>query len=193
MKKVYLLNFDFTDLNHYNSFFLVGDMGTPTKTRRKLDLPVSNMMPYKWHNAEVESKIQEIMKMNGNLTINGRQYKTKMSDLEELGELGSGTCGQVVKMRHKLSGEIIAVKQMRRSGNIDENKRIIMDLDVVLKSHDCPYIVRCLGCFITDSDVWICMELMVTCLDKLLKRSRQAIPEDFLGKVTVAVSFKIFF
>lgn len=164
-------------------------MGTPTRPRRQLDLPVSQITPPKMHDSEVESKLQEIMKMNGILNINGQRYQTDMKDLEHLGELGNGTCGHVVKMRHKPSGVVIAVKQMRRSGNAEENKRIIMDLDVVLKSHDCPYIVQCLGCFITESDVWICMELMATCLDKLLKRSRQAIPEDFLGKVTVAVSF----
>lgn len=78
-------------------------------------------------------------------------------------------------------------QQMRRSGNSEENKRIIMDLDVVLKSHDCPYIVQCLGCFITEADVWICMELMATCFDKLLKRLRSPIPENVLGKVTLAV------
>lgn len=170
------------------SFSIVGDMGTPTRPRRQLDLPVSQMVPPKKHDIEFESKLQEIMKMNGILNINGQRYQTEMKDLEHLGELGNGTCGHVVKMRHKPSGVVIAVKQMRRSGNAEENKRIIMDLDVVLKSHDCPYIVQCLGCFITESDVWICMELMATCLDKLLKRSRQAIPEDFLGKVTVAVS-----
>lgn len=76
---------------------------------------------------------------------------------------------------------------MRRSGNSDENKRIIMDLDVVFKSLDCPYIVRYLGCFITESDVWICMELMATCFDRLLKKLQIAIPEDILGKVTFAV------
>lgn len=81
---------------------------------------------------------------------------------------------------------------MRRSGNTDENKRIIMDLEVVLKSHDCPYIVQCLGCFITDADVWICMELMATCFDKLLKRLNRPIPEDILGKVTVAVCIYLF-
>lgn len=78
---------------------------------------------------------------------------------------------------------------MRRSGNSDENKRIIMDLDVVFKSLACPYIVSYLGCFITESDVWICMELMATCFDRLLKRLRTSIPEDILGKVTLAVSF----
>lgn len=77
---------------------------------------------------------------------------------------------------------------MRRSGNSDENKRIIMDLDVVFKSLDCPYIVRYLGCFITEADVWICMELMATCFDRLLKKLQAAVPEDILGKVTLAVS-----
>lgn len=77
---------------------------------------------------------------------------------------------------------------MRRSGNTEESKRIIMDIEVVLKSHDCKYIVKCLGCFITEPEVWICMELMATCFDKLLKRLRQPIPEPVLGKVTVAVS-----
>ncbi|KAK0089008.1 hypothetical protein PV325_009759 [Microctonus aethiopoides] len=163
----------------------LGDMGTPTRPRRQLDLPIQTAPP-KTCDSEFESKLQEIMKMNGILNINGQKYQTEMKDLEHLGELGNGTCGHVVKMRHKPSGVVIAVKQMRRSGNAEENKRIIMDLDVVLKSHDCPYIVQCLGCFITESDVWICMELMVTCLDKLLKKCRQSIPEDFLGKVTLA-------
>jgi len=40
------------------------------------------------------------------------------------------------------------VQQMRRSGNDEDNKRIIMDLDVVVKSHNCPYIVQCIGTFI---------------------------------------------
>jgi mitogen-activated protein kinase kinase 7 len=77
-------------------------------------------------------------------------------------------------------------QQMRRTGNDEENKRIIMDIDVVLKSHDCPYIVQCLGCFITEADVWICMELMSTCFDKLQKRLKCPVPEHILGKVTVA-------
>lgn len=160
-------------------------MGTPSRTRKQLDLPV-HQIPPKQHDFEVEMKIREIMKMNGVLTINGIKYSTNMSDLQHMGELGNGTCGHVVKMLHKPSGVIIAVKQMRRSGNADENKRIIMDLEVVLKSHDCPYIVQCLGCFISESDVWICMELMSTCLDKLLKKCDQPMPEEFLGKVTVA-------
>ena len=43
---------------------------------------------------------------------------------------------------------LLCVQQMRRSGNDEDNKRIIMDLDVVVKSHNCPYIIQCIGTFI---------------------------------------------
>ncbi|KAM7348436.1 dual specificity mitogen-activated protein kinase kinase hemipterous-like [Cochliomyia hominivorax] len=136
--------------------------------------------------SETDKKLKKIHKQNGILTINDIKYHSTIKDLEHLGDLGNGTSGNVVKMRHIPSNTIIAVKQMRRTGNSEENKRILMDLDVVLKSHDCQYIVQCLGCFVTDADVWICMELMSMCFDKLLKLSKKPVPERILGKVTVA-------
>uniref|UniRef100_K1PJ65 mitogen-activated protein kinase kinase n=1 Tax=Magallana gigas TaxID=29159 RepID=K1PJ65_MAGGI len=140
-----------------------------------------------FYSADIEQKYKEIMKMTGILTLNKTKHNTDINDMEPLGELGHGTCGQVIKMRHKPTNHLMAVKQMRRSGNKEENKRIIMDLDVVLKCHDYPYIVQCIGTFITPSEVWICMELMSTCLDKLLKRTRLPIPEKILGKMAVAI------
>lgn len=50
------------------------------------------------------------MKRNGILTINEIPYQTEIKDLEDLGELGNGTSGHVVKMKHKLTDTIIAVK-----------------------------------------------------------------------------------
>jgi len=135
---------------------------------------------------DYERKLEDIMKQTGVLNIDGRQYKTPIEDLIPLGDLGNGTCGHVVKMKHKESGKIIACKQMRRTGNSEETKRIVMDMDVVLKSHDCKEIVVCLGCFITTSDVWICMELMATCFDKLIKLLKSPVPENICGKVAVA-------
>lgn len=82
---------------------------------------------------------------------------------------------------------------MSITGIAEENKRIIMDLDVVLKSHDCKDIVGCLGYFISESDVWICMELMSMCFDKLLKHIKQPIPEPILGKLIVSVSSLSFY
>lgn len=82
---------------------------------------------------------------------------------------------------------------MHRSGNLEEAKRVFFDLEVVLNSHDCPYIVQCLGCFVTDTDVWICMELMATCLDKLMKKYKQPFPEPIIGKIAVGVCILLYF
>ncbi|XP_071493793.1 dual specificity mitogen-activated protein kinase kinase 7-like [Diadema setosum] len=136
---------------------------------------------------EIDRKLQEIMKQTGLLTTEGKRYHITVESLESIGELGFGSCGHVIRMRHKESGTILAVKQMRRSGNKEENKRILMDLDVVLKSHNCPFIVQCLGAIVTPSEVWICMEQMATCLDKLIKKLREPIPEQIIGKMVVAI------
>lgn len=44
------------------------------------------------------------------ITILIQVYKTRIDEMEHLGELGSGTCGQVVQMLHKPSNQIVAVK-----------------------------------------------------------------------------------
>ncbi|CAL8095481.1 unnamed protein product [Orchesella dallaii] len=162
--------------------------GDIASRRKNLGLNFANLVDQRLtrEQEETERKFREVDNRNGHITINGQTYKTKIEDMEQLGELGSGTCGQVVRMLHKPSNHVVAVKQMRRSSNNDENKRIIMDLEVVLRSHDCQYIVKCLGYFVTDSDVWICMEMMSTCMDKLLKRLKQPIPEIIVGKVAMA-------
>lgn len=47
-------------------------MGTPTRTRKLIDLPVSVLMqPRVEDTSEVEVKMKQIMKMSGLLTING--------------------------------------------------------------------------------------------------------------------------
>ena len=43
----------------------------------------------------------------------------------------------------------IFFQKMCQSYKPEEQKRIVMDLDVLLKSHDCPYIVACLGAYIS--------------------------------------------
>uniref|UniRef100_F6XB60 Dual specificity mitogen-activated protein kinase kinase 7 n=1 Tax=Equus caballus TaxID=9796 RepID=F6XB60_HORSE len=159
----------------------------PARPRHMLGLPPTLFTPRSMESIEIDQKLQEIMKQTGYLTIGGQRYQAEINDLENLGEMGSGTCGQVWKMRFRKTGHVIAVKQMRRSGNKEENKRILMDLDVVLKSHDCPYIVQCFGTFITNTDVFIAMELMGTCAEKLKKRMQGPIPERILGKMTVAI------
>ena len=42
------------------------------------------------------------------------------------------------------------------------------------------------------SEVWIGMELMASCFDKILKSTKRPIPEPIIGKLTVAVRFVSF-
>ncbi|CAH8455622.1 unnamed protein product [Schistosoma turkestanicum] len=93
-------------------------------------------------------------------------------------------------MRHRTKPNIVmAVKQMRMSSTYEEeNKRIMMDLNIVTKSFDCSFIVECYGIFFSGGDVWICMEVMSTCLDKLYHDLHRPFPEKVLGKVTVSIT-----
>lgn len=93
-----------------NKLFAVGEM-TPTSTR-KLNLglppfitPIKNRIE-----PETENKLKQIMKRNGIISIDNVPYETEIKDLVDLGELGNGTSGHVVKMKHKQSNQIIAVK-----------------------------------------------------------------------------------
>lgn len=83
---------------------------------------------------------------------------------------------------------------MKRTDSVDESKRIFMDLDVISRCNDCPYIVKYYGYIITFDFVYICMEVMATCLENLLKSriaSRQpsavGLPEEIIAKIALSV------
>lgn len=111
-------------------------------------------------------------------------------DLQDLGEIGRGAFGTVNKMIHCQSHTVMAVKRIRSTVDEKEQKELLMDLEVVMKSNDCPYIVQFFGAIFKEGDCWICMELMDTSLDKFYKfiyeRLERRIPENILGKITVA-------
>ncbi|NXD46566.1 MP2K7 kinase, partial [Copsychus sechellarum] len=160
----------------------------PPRPRQMLGLPPPPfLVPRSLESIEIDQKLQEIMKQTGYLTVGGQRYQAEINDLENLGEIGSGTCGQVWKMRFRKTGHVIAVKQMRRSGNREENKRILMDLDVVLKSHDCPYIVQCFGTFITNVSLGHLGDTGDTGDRQGVPRIQHPIPKWILGKVTVTI------
>lgn len=74
--------------------------------------------------------------------------------------------------------------------NTQEQKRLLMDLDISMRSSACPYTVQFYGALFREGDVWICMEVMDMSLDKFytkVYKSGRAIPEDILGKVAFAV------
>lgn len=136
---------------------------------------------------KLNARLQLVLRQNGKLRFGQKVISTDVKSFDNLGQIGFGTCGQVYKMRHRPTEAIMAVKQMARTGNREENKRIMMDLEVVQKSHDCPHIVTCFGTFVTESHFWICMELMETCFDKLKKKINGPLPENIIGKLSVSV------
>ena len=76
---------------------------------------------------------------------------------------------------------------MRISNNEDDSRMISRDLDVLLKCSDYR-IVKCFGCLMMNNEVWVFMELMSSCFDKILKKYKSPLPEEIIGKVAVAVS-----
>ncbi|XP_066560511.1 dual specificity mitogen-activated protein kinase kinase 6 isoform X1 [Amia ocellicauda] len=124
------------------------------------------------------------------VTIGEKNFVVKADDLEQIGELGRGAYGVVDKMRHVPSGLIMAVKRIRATVNTQEQKRLLMDLDISMRTVDCFYTVTFYGALFREGDVWICMELMDTSLDKFYKQvieKGMTIPEDILGKITVSI------
>ncbi|MEQ2188754.1 Dual specificity mitogen-activated protein kinase kinase 4, partial [Goodea atripinnis] len=83
---------------------------------------------------------------SGKLKISPEQHcDFTAEDLRDLGEIGRGAYGSVSKMVHKPTGQIMAVKRIRSTVDEKEQKQLLMDLDVVMRSSDCPYIVQFYG------------------------------------------------
>jgi len=136
-------------------------------------------------------KICQTIQSTGKLQLSeNKVYDFTSDDLQDLGEIGRGGFGTVNKMLHRSSDTVMAVKRIRSTVDENEQKQLLMDLDVVMKSNECPYIVQFYGALFKEGDCWICMELMDTSLDKFYKyiyeKLNQRIPESILGKITVA-------
>lgn len=125
-----------------------------------------------------------------NITIGDRQFEVEADDLEKICVLGQGAYGIVEKVRHRQSNTIMAVKRITATVNTQEQTRLLMDLDITMRASDCPYTIQFYGALFREGDVWICMEVMDTSLDKFYLKVHKAgrtIPEDILGKIAFAV------
>ncbi|XP_076458593.1 dual specificity mitogen-activated protein kinase kinase 4-like isoform X1 [Babylonia areolata] len=144
------------------------------------------------HSTQIERlRSRGIERSSGKLQIApGKEYDFTADDMQDLGEIGRGNYGTVNKMRHKITNTVMAVKRIRSTVEEREQKQLLMDLDVVMRSNNCPFIVQFFGALFKEGDCWICMELMETSLDKFYKfvyvEQQSSIPENILGKITVA-------
>uniref|UniRef100_A0A673I0E8 mitogen-activated protein kinase kinase n=1 Tax=Sinocyclocheilus rhinocerous TaxID=307959 RepID=A0A673I0E8_9TELE len=153
-------------------------------------LPITTAKP-PFQNPHIERLRTHSIESSGKLKISPEQHcDFTAEDLKDLGEIGRGAYGSVNKMVHKPSGQIMAVKRIRSTVDEKEQKQLLMDLDVVMRSSDCLYIVQFYGALFREGDCWICMELMSISLDKFYKYVYCAlddvIPEEILGKITLA-------
>ncbi|XP_043570393.1 dual specificity mitogen-activated protein kinase kinase 4a isoform X2 [Chiloscyllium punctatum] len=154
-------------------------------------LPLNPTGGVHFQNPHIERLRTHSIESSGKLKISPEQlYDFTADDLKDLGEIGRGAYGSVNKMIHNPSGQVMAVKRIRSTVDEKEQKQLLMDLDVVMRSSDCPYIVQFYGALFREGDCWICMELMSTSFDKFYKYVYGAlddvIPEEILGKITLA-------
>lgn len=128
----------------------------------------------------------------GKLKLPGHaeEFDFKAEDLVDHGEIGRGAFGTVNKMIFNKTGDVTAVKRIRSTVEEKEQKELLMDLDVVMKSANCPYIVKFFGAIFKEGDCWICMEIMDISTDKFYKfiyeELKDRIDEKMIGKITVA-------
>lgn len=194
-------------------------MGSKTEKRKVLDLPLGGssgdgavFVPFSANSSGVPKprtssrtgirdvrpdstrdrfRIYPSMQSSGKLQLSATEvYDFTADDLQDHGEIGRGAFGAVNKMVHKITNRVMAVKRLRSTVDEREQKQLLMDLEVVMKSNDCPYIVRFYGALFKEGECWICMELMDTSLDKFYKfvfeKMKSRIPETILAKITLA-------
>lgn len=81
----------------------------------------------------------------GTITIKGENFEVDAADLVQICTLGRGAYGVVEKMRHVKSNKVMAVKRITCTVNTREQRRLLMDLDISMRSSSCPYTVQFYG------------------------------------------------
>jgi len=160
--------------------------------------PKSASLASMGHQTQIERLRNQSLENTGKLKISAdRVYDFTAEDLIDQGEIGRGAYGTVNKMYHERSNTVMAIKRIRSTVDEKEQKQLLMDLDVVMRSNECPYIVKFYGALFKEGDCWICMELMAISLDKfykfVYKILNERLPEDILGKITVATLKALFY
>lgn len=102
-------------------------------------------------------------------------------------QLGRGQYGIVEEVCHAGSGFKFAVKRVGLMPGDDlEHSRLLMDVDILVKSSECKNIIKFYGSLIWEGDLWILMELMDCSLDRFYKlahsKSNSQVPTNRSGE-----------
>lgn len=97
-------------------------------------------------------------------STNCNYIQANTSDFENIATIGQGATGTVykkyfTKIKSKENKKIIvAVKEMIKSYNDQEYKRVLQDMDVYHKAKDCEFIVKWFGVIDTSDSIWVVMQ-----------------------------------
>lgn len=119
--------------------------------------------------------------------LSGSLFRISIDELEFIEELGHGNYGTVLKVLHKPTGVLMAMKEVRLE--LDETKfmQILMELDILHKC-DSPFIVDFYGAFFVEGAVYMCMEYMNGgSLDNIYEPDRGIKDEACLAFITESV------
>ena len=139
-------------------------------------------------NSQPISKYEDmIQRFTGKLKMtrdDNSEIPISENDIELRGEIGEGVSGTVYIVEHKASKLQMAAKKMKWKPHLEEQKRILMDLQIMAMQNS-NYIVVYYGSLVSKDNVWLYMELMDTCFDKII-HNYGPLPEDILGKLVVS-------
>lgn len=124
------------------------------------------------------------------IQIGEQTIDIEADNLETVVELGRGAYGIVEKVRHKPTGLEMAVKRISAT-IVQEQKRLLMDMNVLVNSVGCPNIVKFYGAIFWEGDLWLFMEILDSSLDSFYRKAyaseEKGIPEDILGRIADSI------
>uniref|UniRef100_A0AC35TR17 Protein kinase domain-containing protein n=1 Tax=Rhabditophanes sp. KR3021 TaxID=114890 RepID=A0AC35TR17_9BILA len=135
----------------------------------------------------------EIGAIMNTITYRGVQYfNVTEKDFLHVHDLGSGCFGNVSKVhftRVKDESIQLAVKLIKLTMNPADRRNAYMDCRVILNTHTHKNIVNCYGIVLDQQSIFICMEVMQTCLDKLIDNYFVGIgiPEQYVRIILVEI------
>uniref|UniRef100_A0AAR2J2S5 mitogen-activated protein kinase kinase n=1 Tax=Pygocentrus nattereri TaxID=42514 RepID=A0AAR2J2S5_PYGNA len=112
--------------------------------------------------------------------------KINEQDIQYQEQLGHGNGGTVYKAYHLLGKRVLAVKVIPLDITVELQKQIMSELEILYKC-DSPYIITFYSAFFVENRISICTEFMDGGSLDVYRR----IPEHVLGRIAVAVSYRI--
>ncbi|KAL7751845.1 MAP kinase kinase Wis1 [Sorochytrium milnesiophthora] len=148
--------------------------------------PFANFSKYVDPSGKLNFSGKAVLHSDGVDFSSGNSYKINMAELELREELGKGQYGVVQKVFHKPTKVVMAMKEIRLELDPSKLSQILMELDVLHKSHS-PFIVEFYGAFFIESCVYYCMEFMdAGSLDRLYPYNGGA-PENILSRLALSI------